>query len=743
MKSKVIFVLLLMCGFTLLTDKVNAQPNTSFRYPLETDFSPSQDFGVWNSVWKGYHLAEDIPCDPDTPVYPIGDGIVKYADIVFGYTVIIEYELPPGDPDGEAVCSIYYHLKRPEDGGLSLTVGTVSREDPIGFVSGRWDDHESNPHLHFGIRKGRYQTGTDTRTEKWYYPGYTAIYKNEVRQDDQNDPVHQQILSEWFNPTTDSTNGIGFIESHSSAQAEETITNETIIEFTEAGLSDTVIINTIKKSPTSFDLSPKALINLKKKGVSNKIIETMQAKTAPKPSTKPSKITSAALPKSYGLYLVEGNKLTELNPNYQGDLKEQSDKIKFLLFVPNAGHLLGNFHLVTLKYLNRKIVYDISRNFNIADKKVSKLEKWGIVFCPGEHSTSAELSFEPLSDKPEMVYLSPKKTLLPGAYALITGNLSADKSGIQKSFTISESRIFYKFSVGKNKVLSSLEKGDNCVNVVYGSKKGGWDSWNVTIGGEPWRAVRCSTSEVLSPKDRSSQIEPTLKKSGPTGQETLPIKRVGENAITPQKNNTQLVVKIQTHLSEFGYYKGNIDGLFGPKTSTAIKSYQLDNKLTPDGKLSDQLLSHLKSQNEKTAQTQKEITQESNRKPSRKTSEPKSLKVKIEKVVDNIFNKIFTHRLPWREVRLKNELAGSPEEIRALSKHATKVLKSRGVGVSSGAEYIMRVAEKGDLVGIEVLSPEKVAVADVTVRYKAPKQTRYQAIETAIFNLKLKDGVAQ
>ena len=42
-------------------------------------------------------------------VYPIADdGVVKYADVVMGYTVIIEYKLPDDDSDGNYVCSVYY-----------------------------------------------------------------------------------------------------------------------------------------------------------------------------------------------------------------------------------------------------------------------------------------------------------------------------------------------------------------------------------------------------------------------------------------------------------------------------------------------------------------------------------------------------------------------------------------------------------------------------------------------------------
>ncbi|MCQ2454562.1 MAG: spore cortex-lytic enzyme [Clostridia bacterium] len=43
------------------------------------------------------------------------------------------------------------------------------------------------------------------------------------------------------------------------------------------------------------------------------------------------------------------------------------------------------------------------------------------------------------------------------------------------------------------------------------------------------------------------------------------------------------VKKIQTVLKQKGYYKGNIDGIFGTKTKSAVKSFQKANGLTVDG----------------------------------------------------------------------------------------------------------------------------------------------------------------
>lgn len=43
------------------------------------------------------------------------------------------------------------------------------------------------------------------------------------------------------------------------------------------------------------------------------------------------------------------------------------------------------------------------------------------------------------------------------------------------------------------------------------------------------------------------------------------------------------VKKIQRRLKDIGYYKGEIDGIYGIETKNAVIKFQKDNKLTPDG----------------------------------------------------------------------------------------------------------------------------------------------------------------
>lgn len=45
----------------------------------------------------------------------------------------------------------------------------------------------------------------------------------------------------------------------------------------------------------------------------------------------------------------------------------------------------------------------------------------------------------------------------------------------------------------------------------------------------------------------------------------------------------QEVINIQTRLKNWGYYSGTVDGVFGSKTQSAVKSFQRKNGLTPDG----------------------------------------------------------------------------------------------------------------------------------------------------------------
>lgn len=55
------------------------------------------------------------------------------------------------------------------------------------------------------------------------------------------------------------------------------------------------------------------------------------------------------------------------------------------------------------------------------------------------------------------------------------------------------------------------------------------------------------------------------------------------NALSKYGSRSDEVTKIQTKLKRWGYYKGNIDGIYGSQTLAAVKWFQSKNGLTVDG----------------------------------------------------------------------------------------------------------------------------------------------------------------
>ena len=54
-------------------------------------------------------------------------------------------------------------------------------------------------------------------------------------------------------------------------------------------------------------------------------------------------------------------------------------------------------------------------------------------------------------------------------------------------------------------------------------------------------------------------------------------------ALSKYGSNSEEVKQIQTKLKRWGYYSGEIDGVFGSKTLNAVKWFQSKNGLTVDG----------------------------------------------------------------------------------------------------------------------------------------------------------------
>jgi hypothetical protein len=71
----------------------------------------------------------------------------------------------------------------------------------------------------------------------------------------------------------------------------ETLNNRTIVEMSKIGLDKEIILKKINDSPNNFDISANALIDLKKEGIDNAVINLMLEKVGQKSSA-----TTSALP---------------------------------------------------------------------------------------------------------------------------------------------------------------------------------------------------------------------------------------------------------------------------------------------------------------------------------------------------------------------------------------------------------------------------------------------------------------
>ena len=66
------------------------------------------------------------------------------------------------------------------------------------------------------------------------------------------------------------------------------------------------------------------------------------------------------------------------------------------------------------------------------------------------------------------------------------------------------------------------------------------------------------------------------------------------SAVTYKRGSTgSVVTQIQTKLKSWGYYTGEVDGVYGSKTEAAVKKFQRNNGLTADGMAGPQTLSAL------------------------------------------------------------------------------------------------------------------------------------------------------
>lgn len=106
-------------------------------------------------------------------------------------------------------------------------------------------------------------------------------------------------------------------------QSTEVITNATVISLTEAHLGEALIIDKIRVSSCSFDLSTDGLLNLKKAGVADTVVQAMIQVSTPDANVTATKMSAnpnnPQSPHDAGIYSYDGKTMVQLEPTvYSG-----------------------------------------------------------------------------------------------------------------------------------------------------------------------------------------------------------------------------------------------------------------------------------------------------------------------------------------------------------------------------------------------------------------------------------------
>lgn len=106
-----------------------------------------------------------------------------------------------------------------------------------------------------------------------------------------------------------------------TVRAPKALTNDDIVAMVNAKFADSTIVKTIQANPTDFDVSAPALIELKKAGVGQAVIEAMlSTETSAKNSvdavatSKPRTSTTSDIPDEVGVYAKQDGKLIAIEP---------------------------------------------------------------------------------------------------------------------------------------------------------------------------------------------------------------------------------------------------------------------------------------------------------------------------------------------------------------------------------------------------------------------------------------------
>jgi len=135
-----------------------------FRYPLD-EYFPEIPVTVSDPPkGENYHTGEDSFAPAGTPVYAIGNGIIRYSGKMSGYGWLIIIDHP-----AENVYSLYGHLSSSRS---KKTSGEVKKGELIAYLAEAEEGETMVSHLHFGMRMGQQSDYPQWGDRRWM-AGYT------------------------------------------------------------------------------------------------------------------------------------------------------------------------------------------------------------------------------------------------------------------------------------------------------------------------------------------------------------------------------------------------------------------------------------------------------------------------------------------------------------------------------------------------------------------------------------------
>jgi hypothetical protein len=227
----------------------------------------------------------------------------------------------------------------------------------------------------------------------------------------------------------------------------QSLTNDDVIKMAQAQLADSVLIAKIKSSKCEFDTSPDALINLKRVGISNSVLQVMTERMTTPLGPAPAD-TAVLLPSAFGYYVLDGTEMRNLSTvavetkvgisvggasggdgfgvdGFSGDpsLSIRTPKPIFIAYQQNLD--VNSLHLSGLVYVATMKAYQ----FNMLN---TNPQFFGNIYGRDYNETiqvslwrpRADIFFhvEPAEGKPGMFRLIPNSPLQPGRYALYSGD---------------------------------------------------------------------------------------------------------------------------------------------------------------------------------------------------------------------------------------------------------------------------------------------------------------------------------